>query len=164
MAVSLSRGSLAQCDEIFSILRDSRPTLVGCLCGAAEQLDEERARIAAEDEGFVGRAERLIVCEEDLDLRTQQLDAGMQEALLGEQRLHEHEQTVESKAAELEDSLHEAAVQEDLLRAEEAELQKLAASTQSLERELHEEEIEFDAEEAALIGSRTAAQEKLQSL
>lgn len=104
------------------------------------------------------------MCQEDLDLRAQQLNVGLQQAVLGDQRLREHEETLGAKNAELESLLQEVIEQEDVVRLCEEELPTLATSTQSLETELRTEEEAVAAEELALIESRNAAEAKLQLL
>eukprot|EP00931_Biecheleriopsis_adriatica_P010273 TRINITY_DN111361_c0_g1_i1.p1 TRINITY_DN111361_c0_g1~~TRINITY_DN111361_c0_g1_i1.p1 ORF type:complete len:402 (+),score=130.53 TRINITY_DN111361_c0_g1_i1:30-1208(+) len=136
----------------------------GCTCGSAEQLEEERRRLAIQSRSLQQRVDAVAAREHDLEVRAEDLDADYERLELGEEELLWSKADAEAGLLEAERRVAEVSKSEQAQTQTEEELAEQGLELQSLAAEVDAGEAAIAEEELELLEARGRAESEFQSL
>lgn len=140
----------------------STPLETGCSCGAGDQLDAERRRLAAAADSVGEMSDRLLRREAELEQRVQRLEASLQQEATVRSEMQERRASIHSRAQALDRSMREAAERERALARRESASQEQSQRMSSLDQEARAMEEAVAEEELALMEERNAIEAELE--
>jgi len=160
-----SVSSVAAAAASAAALLDSRPlSSFGCTCGAGDQLEQERLRLASHSRSVTERSECLAVREEEAAHLQSDCELRLETFLDAERAFAARRDEAARRRGEAEGALREVERQEAALADLEAALLEEEAQLQQLEVEAARGEADVADEELLLLEARGVVESELERL